>query len=436
MIQQKKIAVIGCGISGMAAAYFLYKKGYSVEIFESDSKIGGRAGSIYLKDKPVDIGGKNIGREYTLFRKFINEMGKHQLEFFGINSSTVQNGKLYTIDSEKRLASISNLIQLIGFFNFFKFVKLALAVKKDSGNGFLDGPYFTKLSAKYDHQPITSYFSSRFNDFFLRPIVIRMNGSEPEDYFLGNFGSNIRMVLDKYDQFKYGMSHLFNDFKKIVPIRLNTAVKEIIRQNHKVTGIVAINSKGDEHLLFDGVFITTPAIISSQMLKGAFLNLSQHLQKIHYNPVTLAVVRYNKNIFNPSVRAIVFDKKTALSNAGCYGIYDLNIVRYTLSGNKAKQTISEETDPSEVIDLAEKTLNRYVPVSKDLRQDFVYKHFTIGLCAYSPFHYRVMADMEKELANISCLGLTGDYVRGASLEACFRAAKENVEVFHQKMEGI
>jgi len=432
-IEQKRIAVIGSGISGIAAAYFLHKKNYNVEIIESDSKIGGRAGSIQLHDKLIDIGGKNIGRKYTLFRQFINEMGNHELEFFGINSSTVQNGKLFTIDSEKKIASVLNLLQLVEVSSFVKFIRLALAVKKNDRNGFLDGPFFTNLSLKHDDQPITSYFPPRFNNNFLRPIVIRMNGSEPEDYYLGNLGSNVRMVLDKYDQLKNGMSLLFKDFEKSVPILRNTKVEGIIKEGNKVTGIAARNSQGVKRKFYDGVVIATPAINSSTLLKDTFSELAEHLQKFYYNPVTLAVVRYKKNIFNPSIRAIVFDKNTALSNAGCYGINDLNIVRYTLSGNKAKQKISEDSDPSEVIDLAEKALSRFVPVSKDLREDFVYKHFNIGLCAYTPFHHRVFTDIHKILAKIPCLGLTGDYVRGASLEACFRAAKEAVDVFDKKM---
>ncbi len=433
-MNKKTIAVIGSGISGIASAYFLKKKGYAVEIIESGSTIGGRAGSIQLQDKMIDIGGKNIGRKYSLFRQFMEKMGTYELEFFGINSSTVQNGKLFTLDSEKRLTSIRNLMSLIGIGNFIKFSRLAWAVKKDPRNGFLDSPYFAGLSSKYDHQPITAYFTSRFNDYFLRPIVMRMNGTEPESYYLGNFGSNVRMVLDKYDQLKYGMSHLFKDFEKSVPIRFNTTAQRLIKNNGKITGVIVKDSQGIQHLYYDGVMVATPAIISSAILKEPFPDLSEQLDKIQYNPVTLAVVQYKKNIFNPSIRAIVFDKHTELSNAGCYGIHDLNIVRYTFSGSKAKQMISENSEPSDVIDLAEKALSRYVPVSKDMRQDFVYKHFKIGLCSYTPFHHRVMEKIRGSLDNIPGLGLTGDYIRGASLEACFRAAKEAVDIFDKKWQ--
>ena len=37
----KKIAIIGGGISGLTAAYYLNKKGYSPTIFEATSQIGG-----------------------------------------------------------------------------------------------------------------------------------------------------------------------------------------------------------------------------------------------------------------------------------------------------------------------------------------------------------------------------------------------------------
>ena len=39
----KKVAIIGSGISGTSAAYYLNKIGYDVSIFEKESYFGGRA---------------------------------------------------------------------------------------------------------------------------------------------------------------------------------------------------------------------------------------------------------------------------------------------------------------------------------------------------------------------------------------------------------
>jgi len=55
-----KIAVVGAGISGLSAAYYLSKK-HKVDLFEKEDQFGGHANTIkvaYKPDKeiPIDIG--------------------------------------------------------------------------------------------------------------------------------------------------------------------------------------------------------------------------------------------------------------------------------------------------------------------------------------------------------------------------------------------
>jgi predicted NAD/FAD-binding protein len=56
----KKVAVIGSGISGTSAAYYLNKLGYDVYLFESGSYFGGHTNTIDIdfegKKFPVDTG--------------------------------------------------------------------------------------------------------------------------------------------------------------------------------------------------------------------------------------------------------------------------------------------------------------------------------------------------------------------------------------------
>lgn len=56
MRQNKKVLIIGAGPAGLSAARVLSENGYSVEIFEIDSNVGGMSKSIELFSQIVDIG--------------------------------------------------------------------------------------------------------------------------------------------------------------------------------------------------------------------------------------------------------------------------------------------------------------------------------------------------------------------------------------------
>ena len=56
---KKKIAIIGSGISGLTAAYFLSKK-YDVYLYEKNKRLGGHTRTLYVEEKskiiPIDTG--------------------------------------------------------------------------------------------------------------------------------------------------------------------------------------------------------------------------------------------------------------------------------------------------------------------------------------------------------------------------------------------
>lgn len=56
MTKKKKILIIGAGPAGLSAGRILCEKGFEVEIFESDSKVGGMSKSMALFGQIVDLG--------------------------------------------------------------------------------------------------------------------------------------------------------------------------------------------------------------------------------------------------------------------------------------------------------------------------------------------------------------------------------------------
>ena len=426
MNNQTTVGVVGGGISGIATAYFLTKLGYSVEIIESESSLGGRVGCDYIGDRKIEFGGKNIGRNYPRFRKFVSDMGDFPYEFFGINTSSSIKGKKKVLDSEKPISTLFNIISMTGFRDFSKMAGMIRAIKSNPDNGYLRGPYFKKLAKTKDDKAITDHFGQGFCDNIIRPLTIRMNGCEPENYYLGNFGSNLKMIVDKYDQLEDGVYQVIEKFTEKVSVRTSTQVTGLQIQDNKVIGVIAEHNGNSQQLPYDAVVLCTPAPVSARITEKAAPTLTKLLSKINYNPVAIVVAKYKRDIFDFDVRAQVFGPEYALSNAGAYGINDRDIVRYTFSGTTANNFINEQSDPNDILALGEQTLNPHIPVDKSERAGFVYRFFRAGLCAYAPHHADLVDEMLSVSGQIQGLGLSGDYMRGAAIEACFYSAEEAV----------
>ncbi|MCK9641681.1 MAG: FAD-dependent oxidoreductase, partial [Prolixibacteraceae bacterium] len=53
--KSKKIAVVGAGYTGLAAAYELAKNGYSVDVYEASDAPGGLAGDFDIEGASIEL---------------------------------------------------------------------------------------------------------------------------------------------------------------------------------------------------------------------------------------------------------------------------------------------------------------------------------------------------------------------------------------------
>lgn len=428
MSRRDRWIIVGGGASGLAAAFFLKQFGMDSEIVERDSTVGGRMGTAELGGRPLDCGGKNIGRQYKLFRRFAASLGTHPLEYFGLNSSQVVNSKLKTFDSTARFRSMFDLARGTSASDMVRFGKLLLQVKSDEANGYLGSPYSRALAGRYDSLPVSRYFSPEFCRRIIRPMTVRMNGAEPDEVYMGNLVSNVRMLLDTYEQFTHGLAPLLNSFVHRYEVHVNTSAESLLVTNGRVTGVRVRDAKGNAgELRGAGVILATPAPLAAELAEPIAPALNLRLRSVAYYPVTLVLAEYSEPVFSHAVRAVVFDGHEAVSNAGAYGVNDLNLVRYTFSGRTSRRRTSTSIDAEELLRAGETALARHIPFDPRSRRRFVGRHFHRGLCAYTPYHGRFMESVNQELEHTPGLYLTGDYMQGASIEACFRSASACVE---------
>jgi oxygen-dependent protoporphyrinogen oxidase len=415
--------VVGGGASGLAAAWFLEQRGLRAVIVERDSALGGRMGTVQLGDRSLDCGGKNIGRRYHLFREFAASHGSHPFEYFGLNSSQVVDGRVKTFEGKARWRTMADLARGVAPADVMRFGRLVWRVKRDESTGYLGSDYSRQLGQRYDDMPASRYFSPEFCRRILRPMCVRMNGAEPDEVFMGNLTSNVRMILDSYEQLAHGLRPLLAACRDRYDVCLNTATEGLLVNGGRVDGVRIRRADGSVgELRGAGVIVATPAGIAASLVGAELPALAGRLRSIAYYPVSLVIAEYEKPVFTSQARAFVFDGDEAVSNAGAYGVNDLNLVRYTFSGRTARRLAADAADPEALLRLGEAALGRHASLAGNRRRRFVARTFSPGLCAYAPRHAEVMDGIRAELNTIAGLHLTGDYLQGASIEACFRAA--------------
>lgn len=429
MDHESRAVVVGGGWSGIAAAWYLRQAGYAVSVLDEAAQPGGRSATAWLGSRPLCLGGKNIGTRYRLFREFAAELGVTDFEHFGINSSRIENGRVRTVDGTARISSVLGYLLRTPLPDTMQFLRLVRKVRDDERNRFLDGPGFASLR----DIPLDRVFGPYLREQLIRPVTVRMNGAEPGEMYLRNFGANLGMLLDSFDQLTGGFEPVFARIGECVDWRAQHRVRRLLTAGGAVTGVEASGPGGRPVTVDAGVVvIAVPAPAAAGLVAEFHGDLAGQLAAIPYFPAAVAVVRYDQNVFTEQVRGLVFPPDSPLSNAGAYGVHDLSLIRYTFSGAAARPVL--DRGDADLVALAEDRLRPYLPVSG--RGELVMARWPAAFCAYGAEHPERLRRISGLVAGIPGLGLAGDYIQGASIEACFRSADDCVQALATRSRGL
>ncbi len=445
-LSTSKVAVIGAGVSGLATAFFLEKKGAKVTIFEASDIIGGRCMSQKLDGLMVCMGGRNIGRNYNLFREFSAHVGSNPYEKFGnLSIARALDSQLVPLNYDKnpswlpvkfakfgRILKLKETLAPYSFTDRIRFFRILLASVLNRENRALGGPYFKKLSERFDSNPMTRFFSEEFSRNFWRMLTIRMSGAEPSEFYPGNFGPMLSLMLGSHtEHLKNGISQVFEHAKNHFNILTKAQVTKILTTSGRISGLSYLKEGVERTQDFDMIVVCLPANHAAKLLEVSYPELGQQLNRIQYFPTTVVCAKYRGKIFPDHIKIVSFEKNEVLASAGLYNETEENrgdeIIKYNFSGHAARAFLDSKPSDLQLVEAAEKTLTKYLKFNTSDRIEYVVTHFRPGHCAYAPNMAKLLTDVSQKLKAIPGLFLTGDYKRGASIEHCFESAKKCVE---------
>ena len=109
------------------------------------------------------------------------------------------------------------------------------------------------------------------------------------------------------------------------------------------------------------------------------------------------------------------------------------ILRYTFSGRDARPLLRGGVSVQELLEAGESQLAAHIPFDGAVRRRWDSRRWDAAYCGYVPFHGDFIADVRRATAEVPGLDLAGDYLRGASMEACFRSGEEAAERLTEKL---
>ncbi len=309
-----RIAILGGGITGLTAGYYLAKKGYQVTIFEKEKNFGGLASGfkkdnwywyldityhhIFANDDEILNFAKEIGFNKFFFQSPITASLYNQHDFLKNN----KNKNLNLINQNYQMLPLDTPLELIKFpyLNFFEKLRVGLVLTFLKLSPFL--PVFEKTTS-FDFFKKTmgeKAFNVLFEELFRKKF-----GKYAENILTSFFWARIKKRTKSLGYpvggFQNFINYLLDQLKKInVQLISNFEIKEILKVQNLNPALHQRQEKFKiQSYEFDVVISTLPSSILVQVGKKIFpANFLQNFRKIKYLNALTVIIESKKPLLN------------------------------------------------------------------------------------------------------------------------------------------
>ena len=281
-----RIAIVGSGISGLAAGYHLTQAGFKPVLFESRSFVGGRMSSETVDGFIIDKAAYTIPEFYRNLIGFLSQVGiDKSLVKTSSTASTFHDGKNHPI----KIGSPSDFLtyKLLSIKNKKDMVKLFLYARSLGKALNLDQP--TQKTFELEKESVTDYLRNHYDEQILEriayPILCEIFLGSPESNSKVSFLALLRN-LSKFNIFAFdkGMGTLGKRLKLDLDIRLNSPVLKITAMGEKGPYEVAVGGTDSRSLEFDAIILAIPLPLVPRLIESLPEKLIKYFRNVVYAP--------------------------------------------------------------------------------------------------------------------------------------------------------
>jgi oxygen-dependent protoporphyrinogen oxidase len=306
-----KIVLLGAGISGLTAAYFLDKEGFEVTVLEKKNEVGGSIETFFEKGYLFDRGPNSALETTPLIEQMVKDLNLAD-QFVYANR---RGNKRYILRNDLLHPLPMN-------------PKSLLKTKLFSGSGKLRlfaEPFIGRSNDGY-YQSIADFVKRRlgqeFLDYAINPFVAGVYAGNPEDLSVKSAFPKLYALEEKYGGLIKGTiksikerknrpekskqdakMFSFSDGMQVLPKAISEYLGEKVHLNTEVNSVEKIstgykinlsNAGETSSILSNYIVSTIPAYSASILFGRVDSDLAGHLDKIYYPPVLVLYLGYDK----------------------------------------------------------------------------------------------------------------------------------------------
>ena len=419
-----KVLVIGAGIGGLAAAYWLCQRGHDVEILEASSRPGGRMLTLERKGDRVDVGAQFY---HTNFRYAFQLMDAVNLSgtkrpINGKVQFALRDGSTYLYDHR---IPYMKMLGLRGNLKLASFIaKYVLFGRRFPTNRIArDIPDYDNVAAM-DIWPAPS--DAPLRDYILTTMGVAEAGGLPEWMSLYHFIHTLRITMfSNFFGLAGGVASLAEELAKLLPVQYEAPVRRLVVEKGRVVGVEMENGslKKAGHVV---VAVTPPA--AARLMPDELQEQRRFFESVVYTPKPMPVFFLDRPLrrdvwcyFNdPGLRRpfmFALDAHSKVPDMCPSGKSVLTV----WSGYPMTAKLMPKTD-DEILKLAQEDLELMIPgVSHYIEETALVRH-PYEMAQFPVGSYRRVLDFQRQARQLDGVSFVSDVFGAFAMEAAAASA--------------
>ncbi|RJP17392.1 MAG: FAD-dependent oxidoreductase [Candidatus Abyssobacteria bacterium SURF_5] len=428
-MENRKIIIIGAGIGGLSAGYWLQRRGYDVEILETLDRAGGRMATIERKGDKVDVGAQFFHSNYRYAFDLIDAMNLRSrlIEIKGKVRFNFSDGGAGTFIPH------SFFIKGLGFAKNLKLYRFMLEniilahrppmYRIEEANPELDDTEALEAFNAPQDLKLRDVLSS---------ITLASNLSEPEWMSLLHFIKLLRIdMFTHYYSMVGGTSMLAEELAKQLKVHYETPARRLVMEKGRVVGV---------QLEKDGAIQRAGHVIVAAAARSVGRLLPDELaqQREFFNSITQAPLPMPVFFLDRPVSHDLWSyfNKPALKRT--FSFFEDHLVKCPAMIPSGKGVVSAwscyphtldlvDRPDDEIIKQALEDIEPAIPgMSNWVEEARVFWHQEAGMGHYPPGSYQKILDFKKTAKDLRGVSFVSDILGGCFMEAAMASAADAV----------